>query len=570
MAEAEEIDRLPIVTEDADTIVTELNKLLGRIESKLRGNSTRESRDHISLFQVLLGMRKSITSLCDDLIKDRMPDPATTVSHMWRIIEMYSDSSETVIEGTYLLERFFKLKIRSTIKPRNYLQTIKDYVQWQHHTIQCFVEQFHEKPRDNRLAEIIRLWDWNNRANEGMFFGGAARPLHVKIVTDFSALMSIYYDRLWPLYKENRDKLPAALYTLLHEESEKYWPDYEIFPCTASQTIIDKCFQYFYFQDRHNTWFINSSGSDYIPFVNSAREIFAEKFCGANMSSPDQHREEWILKNLKKRCLDIYRSDTNNVVQTIIILLTSKNRFGYRIDVDYIHLRLNAELSNHVKLITIVDGCQDGVAHKNVDLIVYTKRFTTTGAMAVVNKEFLLKNPMLRNKLTAGVNFPISILAQIYINLNMMNTGLVYGIEELVNSSRWDTCQCSIRDELDSAMNDLCRDHSTAMEYSFTEDPCGTILILVPAHNKHVMVPKLWAFLKKEGHSLDCFAMDNPYLQSQNGINSDDIRELIDLKSINALRQIEARSSDYLAWPLVPYWVTEPDDIVMAFSHDNS
>ena len=83
---------------------------------------------------------------------------------------------------------------------------------------------------------------------------------------------------------------------------ERYWPDYEIFPCAASNTIIDKCLQYFFFKDRQNTWFINSSASDYIPFVSSAREIFAEKFNGSDMSLPDQHNTEWILDNLKQRC----------------------------------------------------------------------------------------------------------------------------------------------------------------------------------------------------------------------------------------------------------------------------
>ena len=99
------------------------------------------------------------------------------------------------------------------------------------------------------------------------------------------------------------------------------------------------------------------------------------------------------------------------------------------------------------------------------------------------------------------------------------------------------------------------------IRYSFTEDHIGTILMLTADHDGQVLLPKLWALLKKQGHSLDCFVMDNPYLKSINGVRSDKIRELIAGKFIDELRQIEVLSSDYLVWPLVPYWVSSPDDI---------
>ena len=76
-----------------------------------------------------------------------------------------------------------------------------------------------------------------------------------------------------------------------------------------------------------------------------------------------------------------------------------------------------------------------------------------------------------------------------------------------------------------------------------------------------VLLPKLWALLKKQGHSLDCFVMDNPYLKSVNGIYSEKIQGFIVQKFIEELRQIELLSSDYLVWPLVPYWISSPDDI---------
>jgi hypothetical protein len=486
------------------------------------------------------------------------------VSHIWQIIELYSSSPDAVIEGTHVLERFFKLKMRLMIKPTNYLNTITAYVRWQNETVRCFVERFKEKPINDRLIEIERLWNWNCRANEGMFFGGAARPLHLKKVTEFSALMSVYYDNLWPLYKENRNALVEALNTLLHQESRIYWPKYEIFPCAASNTIIDKCLQYFFFKDRQNTWFINSSTSDYIPFVSSAREIFAEKFNGSDMTSPDQHNTDWILENLKQRCANIYSQQNNRINPTIIILLTSKNRFGYRIDVDLIHSELSKRFPS---IVTIVDGCQDGQAFTEVDIVIYTKRFTTTGAIGLVNQIFLTKNSLLRKKLTVGTNFPLGILAQVYININMANTGLAHGVEDLVNSAWWRFWQCPIQHELHSSFEHSYIHQPTVeflkgpIRYSYAEDHIGTILMLTVDRNGQELLPKLWALLKKQGHSLDCFVMDNPYLKSNNGVHSDKIRELIAGKFIDELRQIEVLSSDYLVWPLVPYWVSSPDDI---------
>jgi hypothetical protein len=486
------------------------------------------------------------------------------VNHIWHIIELYSNSPDAVIEGTHVLEHFFKLKMRLMIKPTNYLNTITAYVQWQNETVRCFVERFKEKPTNDRLNEIEHLWNWNFRANEGMFFGGAARPLHLKKVTDFSALMSVYYDTLWPLYKENRNALVEALNTLLHQESRTYWPKYEIFLCASSNTIIDKCLQYFFFKDRRNTWFINSSASDYIPFVSSAREIFAEKFNGSDMSLPVQHNTEWILDNLKKRCSKIYNQQNNGIHPTIVILLTSKNRFGHRIDVDFIHSELTKRFST---IVTIVDGCQDGQAFTEVDIIIYTKRFTTTGAIGLVNKIFLSKNSLLSKKLTVGTNFLVRLLAQVYININMVNTGLAHGVEDLVNSAWWRFWQCPIAHELDSTFGRPYMHQSTyehlrdPIRYSFTEDHIGTILMLTADRHGQVLLPKLWALLKKQGHSLDCFVMDNPYLKSNNGVHSDKIRELISGKFIDELRQIEVLSSDYLVWPLVPYWVSSPDDI---------
>ncbi|CAF3702049.1 unnamed protein product [Adineta steineri] len=566
MSEVVEIDSFYGLIEEIKDMVETLNKLKSRIELRLHENSSRNCTQHVCLIREFLDIRKSVKTICDALIDHRLSEPSITMSYIWCLIESYSTSPEAVREGTHLLDRFFKLKMHSMIKPTSYYDTIVAYVKWQNETVQYFVNEFKKKPKTERLNEIEQLWNWNYRTNEGIFFGGAARPLHLKKVTEFASIMSIYYDRLWPLYKENRSTLVDALNTLLHEESRIYWPDYEIFPCTASTTIMDKCLQYFFFKNRHNTWFINSSASDYIPFVNSAREIFAEKFNGSNMNLPNQHNTEWILKNLKQRCLNIYNQNNNNngIDPIIIILLTSKNRYGERIDVDSIHLELSQYFST---IVTIVDGCQDGQAFTNVDIVIYSKRFMQTGAIGLVNRTFLEKNPPLHKKLSLCTNFPIGILAQIYININMMNNNIAHGVEDLVNSSWWHFSECPIRYELHSVIDDsyIQQDRMeyirSPIRYSFTKDLNGTILMLTTNNNGHVILPKLWALLKKQGHSADCFVMDNPYLKSNNGIRSDKVRELISEKFISELRQLETLSSDYLVWPLVPYWVSESNDI---------
>ena len=487
------------------------------------------------------------------------------MNHLWYIIESHSNSPEAVAEGTQILERFFKLKMRSMIKPTNYLESITAYVQWQNETVRRFVEKFKEKQRDDRLLEIERLWNWNLRENETMFFGGAARPLHLKKVTEFASQISVYYDALWPLYKENRNSLVQALTTLLHQESRLYWPNYDIFPCTMSNTIIDKCLQYFFFNDRQNTWFINSSPLDYIPFVSAARTIFAEKFIGSDMRSPEQHNTGWILNNLRRHCRTINSQENNRKKPVIIILLTSKNRFGHRIDVDLIHSDLTKDFSN---VVTIVDACQDGQSFREVDIILYTKRFAATGAVGLVNQLFLSKHAALQRKLTAITTFPIGILAQIYINVNMANTGLAHGVEDLVNSAWWPFWQCPIEHQLNSVFN-FSDSYQSVIEcsrhpirYSFTKDLTGTILMLTTNRDGEVILPKLWALLKKQGHSLDCFVIDNPYLKNPNALKSREIQHLIEEKFVEKLRETQLLLSDYLVWPLVPNWVSSPDDLL--------
>ena len=122
--------------------------------------------------------------------------------------------------------------------------------------------------------------------------------------------------------------------------------------------------------------------------------------------SEEQHNIKWILRSLVERCSKI--EDGDLVKPTIVILLTSKNRFGDRIDVDLIHRELTERFRG---VFTLVEACQDGQAFTDVDVIVHTKRFTTTGALGLVNRTILAKNTLLSKKLTSSTSFPISILA---------------------------------------------------------------------------------------------------------------------------------------------------------------
>jgi hypothetical protein len=102
---------------------------------------------------------------------------------------------------------------------------------------------------------------------------------------------------------------------------------------------------------------LSSNASDYIPFINSAKEIFAEKFSESDMNIPDQYNTEWILDSLKKYSFNIYIQHNQEMKPTIIILLTSKNRLARCINVDFMDSELNERFRS---MVIIVDGCQDG------------------------------------------------------------------------------------------------------------------------------------------------------------------------------------------------------------------
>jgi hypothetical protein len=323
-----------------------------------------------------------------------------------------------------MLKKIFELKIQTMIQPKNYEDSIRAYISWQNETIKYFIDQIWSKysmSDDNKEVSnnIEQAWNWNEQSNEGIFLGSAARPLFPEKITGFSDLLSSYYNKLDPLYVSNRSLLFDVLYQLVCEESSKYWNNYDLFRSTTSTGVIEKCLHYFYFHDRNNTYFINSSGSDYIPFVHLAQQIFSnDKFIGSPMTNPDDFNTEWILEKLIEQCTNICNK-MNQSDPMIIILLTSKNRFGARIDVDRIHQKLVEKFPK--KIVTLVDACQDGKAFEYVDIILYSKRFTLTGAVALINKQLTEKHKRLKKSMALVTSFPVNILAQVSVNDTTLN-----------------------------------------------------------------------------------------------------------------------------------------------------
>lgn len=311
--------------------------------------------------------------------------------------------------GSQMLKDIVEIIMQAMIQPQNYKNSIRAYISWQNGTVKDFIDR---QKDDNKVSlRIKQAWDLNEQSNDGIFLGGAARPLFPEKITRFSDLLSSYYNKLDPLYVQNRSILFNVLCELVCEEADKYWKNYELFPSTSTTSVIEKCLHFFYFRDRNNTYFINSSGSDYIPFVHLAQKIFDNnKFIGSPMTNPDDHNTKWILTKLIEQCTNICNEpDQSNPI--IIILLTSKNRFGARIDVDRIQRKLVEKFPG--KIVTIVDACQDGQSFEYVDIILYSKRFTQTGAVCLINKGLTKKYGRLKQSMAMVTSFPISILAQV-------------------------------------------------------------------------------------------------------------------------------------------------------------
>lgn len=471
------------------------------------------------------------------------------------IIESHSDSAEMIKEGSLLITHFCKLKTTSIIQPENYKETIMKYFEWIRATSWHFYQAYLSKSTTEDFQQIMRSWDWNNSSDEGIFFGGSARPLHIETVNQFSNLIDKSYDSVLPSYKRNRAELANALIDNLNEQAKHFWPDYEIFFSHSSIIIISTCYHHFILRDPLNTWFVQSSASDYIPFVHLAREIFGERFIGSNMTDPSQHTSDNIKQHCLSVCEMIQKSNKTGIQPIIVILLTSKNRYGQKIDVDAIHTDLTR---TYERVVTIVDGCQDSQPYNEVDIIIYSKRFATRGAICLLKNIFNEKNSNISSKLRNAANFPIRTVAQTCINLWMMNNHLAHGVYELVNSSCWPYLESATCDQLRSAFQyeflginvNQCR--MGIITYTFIEDLHGTIITLRADGHDPIVLCKLWALLTKRGHTLDPFLMDNIFLSSPLSIKTEEIRDLINRKAVERLLDIELRCSDYLAWPLLP------------------
>ncbi|CAF1334285.1 unnamed protein product [Adineta ricciae] len=497
------------------------------------------------------------------------------------MIENNSEGQSAVLCATQNLRHFFQLLLQSVIQPTDYDATIPEYMVLQNKTVKCFIDTLLHGVRESRgdandFNKIERAWNWNERIHEPMFFGGAARPLFSETVTNFSDLLTNFFNKNDPLYVKNRSKLFNALHRLVREEGKKYWKNYELYPSTASKDVLNQCYQYFYFRDRDNTYFINSSGCDYIPFVHLAQKIFHENFIGSSMTDPDDFNTEWILARLVQECRNVCnRMRSSNPL--ILILLTSKNRFGARIDVDRIHQQLHQHFPN--KIVTLIDACQDGQSFHNVDIIIYSKRFTTTGAIGLVHKRLSKEHNELQKNLTLGTSFPVSILAQLYCTINMMNTHLAFGIEDLVNSANWHNYISPVLSELQSALGPYHQQENSSssikilgkngVQFEFTEDETGTIatIRLLGRSKEDDTLSRLMSELKNQGHTLDSFLLNDPLMNSPNKIDIKQVTELINNKDLAQLRAIEARCSVHLAWPLVPFSAAKSTDNLITLEH---
>lgn len=171
---------------------------------------------------------------------------------------------------------------------------------------------------------------------------------------------------------------------------------------------------------------------------------------------------------------------------------------------------------------------------------------------------------------------------KIYANINMINEGLAFGVEDLVNSAIWRNCRTPIRNELESAFGSYYQQKNSSsssikitekndVQFEFTEDELNTIIMITMSNrnNEDESLSRLMSKLKEQGHTLDSFVMNDPFIISSNVININEVKELIKRKDLDKLRAIEARCSTHLAWPLVPFSVIKSSDDLISEEHFN-
>jgi hypothetical protein len=75
MSEVTEIDSFCILAEEMKDIVAKLNSLHTRISPRLRESSEWDSTHQISLIQDLHSIRRTVKTLYDDLMSNRLSEP---------------------------------------------------------------------------------------------------------------------------------------------------------------------------------------------------------------------------------------------------------------------------------------------------------------------------------------------------------------------------------------------------------------------------------------------------------------------------------------------------------------
>jgi hypothetical protein len=162
----------------------------------------------------------------------------------------------------------------------------------------------------------------------------------------------------------------------------------------------------------------------------------------------------------------------------------------------------------------------------------------------------------------------------------MINEGVVSGIEDLINSANWNSYCSPVLKELRTTFGYSQQENSTLsikieqdnrIQFEFTEDELGTIVIirLLNQAKENEVLSHLMSKLKKNGHILDSFLMNDPLIQSPNVINIEKIRELLKNKELDKLRAIEARCNAHLAWPLLPFSVVKLSDSLLEEQYFN-
>ncbi len=103
MSEAMEIDSFFTLAEEMKDIVEKLNELHTRIDSRLRESSEWDSTHQISLIQGLHNIRRTVKSLSDDLMNNRLSEPSLVSNFLIKEGTTHSKISNVVSVPPYRL-----------------------------------------------------------------------------------------------------------------------------------------------------------------------------------------------------------------------------------------------------------------------------------------------------------------------------------------------------------------------------------------------------------------------------------------------------------------------------------